>query len=219
MRPIQPIDDRSTRARIRDEAILRFGDVGYEKATIREIAAAADVSPGLVTHHFGSKAGLRSECDDYVLARFAQMRNDQLETGNTDPLGAMAAIQQEQPLTHYIMQSFREGSMTAATLFDGLVEESVRLTEASVDEGIVRPSENLRDEVIILVGWQFGALLLEEHMARAFDTDPSDPEYAPRYIRAVLQILTNGVFADSRYLDAWSELKASGEPPPEADTP
>lgn len=218
MRSIKPTDDRSTAARIRDEAIARFGEVGFEKTTVRQIAAAAGVSPGLILHHFGSKEGLRAACDDYVLAQFASMRNDQLETGNTDPLGAMAVIQQEQPLMRYFMQSLRDGSLTAAKLFDGLVEESVHLTELSVHDGIVRPSDNLRDEMIMLVAWQFGAMLLQEHVARAFGMDTADPEYMPRYIRAVLEILTTGVFADSRYLDAWNQLASSGEPPPSGDT-
>ena len=51
-------EDLTTRARIRDAAIGLFGRDGFGPATVRAVASAAGVSPGLVIHHFGSKAGL-----------------------------------------------------------------------------------------------------------------------------------------------------------------
>ena len=59
--------DVTTRARIRDAAITLFGQRGFARATVRGIAAAAEVSPGLVIHHFGTKDGLRRACDTHVL--------------------------------------------------------------------------------------------------------------------------------------------------------
>jgi len=204
-------DDRTAAARIRDAAIARFGEVGFDKATVREIAAAAGVSPGLVLHHFGSKAALRATCDEYVIAEFARSRNEAVGSGSTDPFAALAAIRRELPITRYFLQSLREGSEAAAVLFDGLVEESARLMERSVEEGQLRPSENLYDQAVILVAWQFGGLLLQEHVARAFGGEPFDIAMTPRYVRTVLEILSHGVFADTRYEDAWSDFAAGGD--------
>ena len=64
--PQAPNRDRTTRARIRDAAIAVFGEQGFSTG-VRAVAAAAGVSPGLVNHHFGSKDGLRAECDAHVL--------------------------------------------------------------------------------------------------------------------------------------------------------
>ncbi|GAA5082227.1 TetR family transcriptional regulator [Nocardia iowensis] len=36
----------------------RFAEAGYDKTTVREIAAAAGVDPALIRHYFGSKADL-----------------------------------------------------------------------------------------------------------------------------------------------------------------
>jgi AcrR family transcriptional regulator len=47
-----------TRDRILVAARTHFGEVGYEGATIRGIAAAAGVDPKLVLHYFGSKDGV-----------------------------------------------------------------------------------------------------------------------------------------------------------------
>ena len=204
-----PPDDRTAAARIRDTAIERFGEVGFEKTTIRDIAKAAGVSPGLILHHFGSKAGLREACDDHVVAEFARARTETVESATTDPFAAMAGIRGEKAFMRYMLQSLREGSPAAARLFDGLVEESVRLSELSVEHGQLRASENLYDQTVILVAWQFGGLLLMDHVARAFDTEPYSDDMTKRYARGVLEVLTHGVFADSRYEEAWSRLDQS----------
>jgi len=46
--------------RIVDAAMTLFGEVGYKKAYISEIAAASGISKALVFHYFGSKKGLYS---------------------------------------------------------------------------------------------------------------------------------------------------------------
>ena len=49
---------RRTEARILDAAAQVFMAAGYERATIRAVAAAAEVDAGLVMHYFGSKQEL-----------------------------------------------------------------------------------------------------------------------------------------------------------------
>lgn len=49
---------RGTEARILSAARQAFAEAGYDRATIRAIAAAAGVNPGLVVHYFGSKEDL-----------------------------------------------------------------------------------------------------------------------------------------------------------------
>ena len=68
-----PADDRTARAIIRDEALRLFAARGPDGVTVRQIAVAAGVSPGLVLHHFGSKEGLRQAVDEHVLGLFDQM--------------------------------------------------------------------------------------------------------------------------------------------------
>lgn len=47
-----------TRQRIAYEAGLQFGQRGFDRTSVRDIAAAAGVDPALVVHHFGSKRAL-----------------------------------------------------------------------------------------------------------------------------------------------------------------
>ena len=47
-----------TRERILGAARTQFGREGYDKATLRDIAAGAGVDPALIPHYFGSKEGV-----------------------------------------------------------------------------------------------------------------------------------------------------------------
>jgi AcrR family transcriptional regulator len=214
-----PTDDRTTTARIRDAAVARFGEAGFDKATVRDIAADAGVSPALVLHHFGSKAGLREACDDFVVAEFARSRIEAVQSGTTDPFAAMAGIQQEQHLMRYFLQALRDNSPAASRLFTASFEETLRLMELSVDQGVIRPSDNLHDVTAVLLAWQFGGMLLQEHVARVLGVGTDVAEMMPRFAWASLEVLTHGVFADTRYEDAWRDYAASGEPPPSEDDP
>ncbi len=201
-------DDRTAAARIRDAAVELFGREGFHKATVRDIAKDAGVSPALVLHHYGSKSGLRDACDEWVVEEFARARTEMVESGtSTDPFAAMALIQGEEVRMAYLLRSLREGTPAAGRLFDGLVEHSLRMMEQGVRTGELRPSRNLHDQAVLLVAWQFGGLLLQGDVARAFGTELNSREMKERYIRAVLEVMTHGVFSDSRYEDAWNELE------------
>jgi len=70
--------------RIVDAAMSLFGEVGYKKAYISEIAAASGISKALVFHYFGSKKGLYSYLVYYtgkIMMTEAQQARD---TANKD---------------------------------------------------------------------------------------------------------------------------------------
>src|SRR5829696_8252307 len=67
---VQP-DDLTARARIREAALELFAEDGVAGTSLRSVAAKAAVSPSLVVHHFGTKAGLREAVDDAVLTAFS----------------------------------------------------------------------------------------------------------------------------------------------------
>ena len=49
------------RAEILDAAVLAFGQNGYKRTTLADVAERAGISPGTVSHYFGSKAALFEE--------------------------------------------------------------------------------------------------------------------------------------------------------------
>jgi AcrR family transcriptional regulator len=101
-RPLNRAEQRhSTQARILQAARRLFSEEGYEAATIRAIATAADTDPGLVMRYFGSKAelfaqvagiepdaevtGTPEEAAEQLLAALADKLDQQ-------PMDALAAI-------------------------------------------------------------------------------------------------------------------------------
>ena len=72
--------DLTAAARIRQAAIIRFAQDGFGVG-LRTIAADAGVTAGLITHHFGSKEGLRQACDAEVLRLTDQAKRESTVLG------------------------------------------------------------------------------------------------------------------------------------------
>src|SRR5919199_2606793 len=117
-------DDLTTRARIRDAAIERFGREGFG-ASVRALAADAGVSPGLVIHHFGSKDGLRQACDEYVLRMTREAKRQSIVTGGPgDMIAQLVAIEEYAPLAAYLVQALLAGGDLARTLLDQAIADA-----------------------------------------------------------------------------------------------
>jgi AcrR family transcriptional regulator len=65
--PARPRRSDATRAAILTAARERFAADGYDRATIRTIAAAADIDPSMVMRYFGSKEGLFAAAAEFEL--------------------------------------------------------------------------------------------------------------------------------------------------------
>ena len=87
--PARPAD-LNTYARIRNAALEGFAANGVASTSIRDVAAAAGVSPGLVQHHFGTKAGLRDAVNDFVVAGALDTFRDLVRDGGSAAAQAAA---------------------------------------------------------------------------------------------------------------------------------
>lgn len=73
-----------TRGHIATIARRHFAERGYDKATLRAIAADADVDPALITHYFGTKRQLFAEVveppvdPDRIMTALAEVPPDEL---------------------------------------------------------------------------------------------------------------------------------------------
>ncbi|RAX22822.1 MULTISPECIES: TetR/AcrR family transcriptional regulator [unclassified Actinomyces] len=165
--------DLSTVARIRNAAMVRFAKDGFG-AGLRAIAADAGVTAGLITHHFGSKEGLRRACDEEVL-RLARKKTEDSEVlgGPVDLLSQMARAEEYLPASAYTLRCVMEGGPLVASLLDSLIADTVELLRAGVDGGFISPSADEFERVRYLVYSGFGALVF---FTRYAASDPTDVE-------------------------------------------
>ena len=68
--------DPNGRRRLLTCSMILFAEKGFDGVTVRDIARAADVSVGLLNHHFGSKEGLRQAVDNHVIQQFEEVISD-----------------------------------------------------------------------------------------------------------------------------------------------
>jgi AcrR family transcriptional regulator len=62
----------ATRAHIADTALALFLEKGYENVTVRDVAAAADVSPTTLLNHFPTKEALVVDLGDGIAAELTR---------------------------------------------------------------------------------------------------------------------------------------------------
>lgn len=222
-------DDLTTRARIRDAALVLFGEQGFGVG-VRAIAAAANVSPGLVNHHFGSKDGLRRECDDHVRAVIREAKMSYMNRpspGNL--LQQLAEIEEYAPVIAYIMRSFQAGGDLAAILFEHMVEDVEQYLAAGVASGAVRetrdPQAMARYLATINAGGMLLFLRLRAGAGGKVDYRQALREYGDQMLLPAVEIFTEGLLPDASMLETLLAERAGhgsaptehGVPPPAGD--
>lgn len=188
--------DLTAQARIRDAALARFAADGFERATVRAIAADAGVSPGLVLHHFGSKDGLRAACDDHVVATIMDSIEPWLERPDVGdhPASIAELFASFTSLVGYVRRAVVEGGTKTDELVDRFIDITEEMLGNAEGRGVIRSTADPRARAATLVLWDLVTIVLGEHMARALgETDQHDVLY--RYGRISMEIFTNGLLA------------------------
>lgn len=188
--------DLTAIARIRNAALEMFPSSGFKGTTVRAIADLAGVSPGLIVHHFGSKQSLRAACDEYVIDQIHTLKTEAITSDKLDDPATIASGFRVAPqLMRYLAWSLADGGRAAASLFDELVEESIRLSQLAEEHGSMEPSSDLRARCAVQLAMQMGALVMHEHLGRALGDDLLSQEGIMRVSRATLELFSGAMFA------------------------
>ena len=198
-------DDRTARAAIRDEALRLFAAQGPDAVTVRQVAAAAGVSPGLVMHHFGSKAGLRAAVDEHVLAMFTVMLGEftgdngrnVLGEGAAGPLaGAVAGhLPAGSPIPAYLRRMLLDGGRAGQQLFAGLCQVSRAALDALAAAGTAAPGQDPAVRAAVLLANDLAVLLLRDQLAGVLGFDPLTAAGMARWGAELLTIYAGGLAA------------------------
>jgi AcrR family transcriptional regulator len=171
---------RMTQARILDAAARLFAETGYERTTIRAIAAAAGVDAGLVMHYFGSKedlfravmhsapgappASTAQEATEELLARVASSLT-------TEPVQSLAVLRS--------MLTYPEAARAAS-------EESAAY-RARLSAVIPGPGAELRAAMVtsMVLG-----VIVSRHLLKLDELAEATPEQVIELLRPCLRLLT-----------------------------
>jgi AcrR family transcriptional regulator len=144
---------RRTEARILDAATQAFFAAGYERTTIRAVASAAAVDPGLVMHYFGSKqelfrrvidaapvpevSGAPGQAAEQILGSLA----DRLASEPTASLTYEAQIAQAIPASDASLRAAIIGAITLGVMVSRHLIKSDELATADPAQviGLLRP--------------------------------------------------------------------------------
>jgi TetR/AcrR family transcriptional regulator, regulator of cefoperazone and chloramphenicol sensitivity len=196
--------DLTARAVIRNRALELFAQRGTDAATVRDIAAAAGVSPALVLHHYGSKAGLVEAVNEHVAGVFddaLEALAERPEELTSDPVAAgglaelmLGALPESSPVPAYLRRLLLSGDPVGHRLFVRWYEASLALTARLTEAGVMRPADDPAARAAFLLVNDLAVVLLREHLVDVLGVDPLSREGMRRWAAEVLSAYARGVF-------------------------
>jgi AcrR family transcriptional regulator len=165
-------EDLTTRARIRDAALMQFAERGVKGATIKSIAEQAGVSPGLVQHHFGTKENLREACDAAVIEIFRRRTTRGAVSGEiTQPEFIADLYDVSPPLLRYLARAAVDGGPAAAAVLDELAAGAEEFLSSTWPERFPPGSQRARDAAAVMCAMHTGVIMLQDHLSRQMGTN------------------------------------------------
>ena len=211
-------EDLTARARIRDAAMWHFAEAGFARATIRDIAATAGVSPGLVRHHFGSKEGLRDACDDTVSQALRAVNDETLAGSQRGDLSAAAISRRAlRRYESYISRALVDGSPSVALLFDELVSMTEQWLIRADDDRTDPPTGDRRTRAALIIAMTLGIPLLHGHISRAAGTDIRGDEGERQVAMALLDLYSHPLVTPDLAATARAAYESPPPTPPSAN--
>ncbi len=158
-----------TQERIIDAALEGFARDGVAATSIRDVASAAGVSPGLIQHYFPSKAALRSAVDEHVkeVAREA-LGVHEFEGDVIDDLAERltALVAENFVALRYVARGVAEQDAAALSIFDTLTQLCRDQLAELQRRGMLRPDLDLDWAALHTVLINLGTVIMEPGVSR-----------------------------------------------------
>ncbi len=196
---LAPETDLTAKARIRDAALELFAARGVAATSLRTVAKAAGVSPGLIIHHFGSKEGLCDAVDEAVVKRIELALGEvPIEPGDNELHKArreavMALLRRQPALCDYIGRALSEGTQDSAALFHRLFTSASR-DRALLEAGAIRPESDAFWRTIHQMLLVVGPLMMRPMIERELDGSLLEEGNFERWMQANADLLQNGLY-------------------------
>jgi TetR/AcrR family transcriptional regulator, regulator of cefoperazone and chloramphenicol sensitivity len=197
--------DLTAEARIRNAALEGFARDGVAATTVRDVARAAKVSPGLVQHHFKTKEALEEAVNEYVVQVAVEASAEleqRTEKADTEELframgeQVVALVTEHRAALLYVIRSAAAGERAGLEIFDGFLGLVNRHVERLDEQGTLRQDVDRLWVGLQVVIMDLGTVLLEPAINRHLEGTLRDPEELERWRVATTEMLRRG-FAKS----------------------
>ena len=199
------LSDLSTYARIRHAALEAFASKGLAATSIRDVAAAAGVSPGLVQHHFVTKAGLRDAVNEYVVAvageTFRDLIGDSTDAELWTAMGntVTAWVRDNGIALRYLARALVEDDPEAAKIFDALVDLArTNWLAPLARRGILDPKADKQWAALHVIVFNLASVLFESTLDRHLPAPFSTPAQLDRWNAATTDLYRRGFTKPAR---------------------
>jgi AcrR family transcriptional regulator len=170
---------RRTQARILDAATEVFFSAGYDRATIRAVASAAGVDPGLVMHYFGSKQELYRRVIE--AAPVPEISGTPAEAAEQILAGLATRLTNEPAASLALLRSMLTNPEAANAANDAITRYQAQLTQAiSADDAPLRAA--------IISAITLG-ITVSRHLIKSDELATADPTQVIRLLRPCLHSL------------------------------
>jgi TetR/AcrR family transcriptional regulator, regulator of cefoperazone and chloramphenicol sensitivity len=194
------VEDLSSRARLRDAAIRLFAERGVAGTSVRDIAEAAGVTAGLITHYFGSKERLKAAIDELMVEVFTAPLVAQSNRTDRTPEAfaeALAHTMSAHPdLRAYLRRSFLENDPASSEVFDRFVALMRDLLADMRAAAVLRADLDMDWAALQVLFLHFGPLLLGPAVERILGIENYGDDVIRRRSRAHLELLKRGFLSD-----------------------
>ena len=176
---------------------------------MRTIAEHAGVSPGLVIHHFGSKAHLREVCDDHVIHTIHKTKSKTMTSHDSQTfLHQLAEAEEYADMLGYLFRSLRDGGKLSRALYERTLTSTEEYLAKGVEEGVVRPSRDPAKRARWLAGAGLGSILLlltlkERKPGEDIDFRQVMREWSKEMVLPALETYTEGLLTERTMLDTY----------------
>lgn len=182
-------------------AMHLFAERGFDGVTVRDISSAADVSVGLINHHFQSKEGLRQAVDEYFIQRTgaaleraisASRDLDPEKVGEHERQWIVRYANEWPDFVAYMRRAIMDGSPWGETLFRRYFESIRTMVDRFDAEGRIAPSVDRLWLPILYMFVIMGPLMLDPYIKNMLGKSTYDPDMWARFQKAATALFWNG---------------------------